>query len=350
MRHTSYDDTVGALGEDAVIRAVTAPLGVAEAALLGPGDDCAVLKVRGDLVVTTDTMIEGTDFNLAWHDPVELGWKLAATNLSDVAAMGAKPTGLTSAIACPKDTPVSVLHGISEGLNAACDALAPECNVIGGDVTTSPVIVAAITALGELSGRPPVTRSGAKPGDVVAYAGELGLSGLGLSALFERANVAEHADGSTVPLEPQHGASTAVATLWAEQPAALAAHLAPTPPIPLGVAAANAGATAMIDASDSLSLDASRIARSSGVTLHLAAAALREHFGTQHGVTVPVDMMLTGGEDHGLLATFPAGAKPPRGFCVIGQVEPQPAEAAELAPVLLVDGAPYEPRGWDPFK
>lgn len=350
MRYTGQGDTVGALGEDAVIRAVTEPLGVADAARLGPGDDCAVLAVRGDLVVTTDTMIEGTDFNLDWHTPVELGWKLAATNLSDVAAMGATPTALTSAIACPKDTPVSVLRGISEGLNAACEMLAPGCNVIGGDVTTAPVLVAAITALGELGGRFPVIRSGAQSGDVVAYAGELGLSGLGLSALFERANPEQHADELAAPQGHRHGPRAAVAELWAEHPALLAAHLAPTPPIPLGVAAADACATAMIDVSDSLSLDASRIARASGVTLHLATAALREHFGAQHGVNVPVDMMLTGGEDHGLLATFPADAALPNGFHVIGRVETQADPAPESATLLFLDGAPYTPRGWDPFQ
>ncbi len=358
--------TVGELGEPGVLARVLAQLSGARAALLGPGDDCAVLGHAGDVVVTTDTMIEGPDFRLPWHDGFELGWKLAATNLSDVAAMGARPTALTVALAVPRETPVVLLERIAEGLDAACRALAPGCGVVGGDLGRAPVVVAAVTALGDLEGRAPVVRSGARAGDVVAYAGDLGLAGLGLSLLFSEATDAEgNASADEVP------------RLRASHPDAIAAQLAPTPPIPLGVMAAEAGATAMMDVSDSLSIDAERLARASGVRVDLSAELLVSGFGRrgsgvrggglepaepgsqgQPAVEVPIDAMLFGGEDHGLLATFPAGAALPDGFRPIGAVlageaAPGTGGAPEAlvppgAPVAL-DGAPLTVRGWDPY-
>ncbi|UOQ58790.1 thiamine-phosphate kinase [Leucobacter allii] len=331
--------SVGELGERGVLARVLAELGPAERASLGPGDDCAVLAVDGELVVTSDTMIEGPDFRLAWHDGFALGWKLAATNLSDVAAMGARPTALTVALAVPHETPVSFLAQIAEGLDAACRALAPGCGVVGGDLGRAPVVSAAVTALGELGGRDAVTRSGARAGDVIAYAGELGLAGLGLSLLF-----AESAD----PDGTAH--ARGVPALWERHPEALAAQLAPAPPIPLGTAAARAGARAMMDVSDSLSIDAERMARASGIAIALESALLETAFGSQDGAEVPLAAMLTGGEDHGLLAAFPPEIELPVGFHRIGEALalPVPPPAGGAA-TLLLDGARLEPRGWDPF-
>lgn len=328
-------ETVGALGETRVLRRILERLGDASAATVGPGDDCAVLRGGGDLVVTTDTMIEGPDFRLAWHSGFELGWKLAATNLSDVAAMGAVPTALTVALACPRDTPVALLEEISSGLDAACRALAPECGVVGGDLATAPVLTAAVTAIGDLRGVAPVLRSGARPGDRLAYAGDLGLAGTGLALLFR-----EGADVDGV------AHSHALARLWAEHPEALAAQLAPAPPVSLGVPAARAGATAMLDVSDSLSLDAARIARASDVDVALDRELLVAGFGERDGEGVGIDAMLTGGEDHGLLATFPPHVTPPKGFVSIGEVRAR----AGAEPRVLVDDEAFSPSGWDPYR
>ncbi|EYT52871.1 thiamine-monophosphate kinase [Leucobacter sp. UCD-THU] len=329
--------TVGELGEREVLARVLARLSPSASARLGPGDDCAVLGFEGDAVVTTDTMIEGPDFRLAWHDGFELGWKLAATNLSDVAAMGARPTALTVALAVPHETPVDLLERIARGLDAACRQLAPGCGVIGGDLGRAPVVTASVTALGDLEGRPPVTRSGARPGDRVAYAGQLGLAGLGLSLLF-----AEAAD----PDGTAH--SRSLPALRRAYPAAVAAQLAPEPPIALGAAAADAGATAMMDVSDSLSIDADRLARASGVTVDLDERLLERGFGVQHGAAVPIGAMLTGGEDHGLLATFPASAALPHGFLPIGAVRDIDSGSA-AAPGIRLDGGALDPAGWDPY-
>src|ERR671912_341852 len=108
--------TVGALGEDAVLARILPRLRPGASALLGAGDDAALVAAAdGRFVVTTDLMVHGPDFRLAWSTPFELGWKAAATNLTDVAAMGARPTALVVAIAAPPTTPVSVLEGIAAG-------------------------------------------------------------------------------------------------------------------------------------------------------------------------------------------------------------------------------------------
>lgn len=329
--------TVGELGEAEVLRRILTRLGPADAARIGPGDDCAVLELAGETVITSDTMIEGPDFRLPWHDGSELGWKLAATNLSDVAAMGARPRALTVALACPAETPIALLERIADGLDAACRELAPGCGVVGGDLGRAPVLTAAVTALGELAGRPAVRRSGARAGDTVAYAGDLGLAGLGLALLF-----AESSDGGVAD-------DRGLAGLRDRHPAALAAQLSPRPPISLGAVAAEAGATAMLDLSDGLALDASRIARASDAMLDLDSSLLAAGFGAQRGEAVPLDAMLFGGEDHGLLATFPAGVGLPEGFAPIGAVVDAHRGDGSGAAGLLLDGRPCEPRGWDPF-
>ena len=313
-------DTLRGIGESATLARIFPRLPHSDHALVGPGDDSAVMSAPDSrFVVTTDMMIHGPDFRLAWSTPHDLGWKAAASNLADVAAMGATPTALVVAIAAPADSPVALLEGIADGLRDACLALAPGCGVVGGDLSVSATLTIAVTAFGDLAGRAPVLRSGAGVGDTVAVSGVLGRAAAGLRLLFERAVV----DGT-----PD---AAATALLRAAEPALVAAQLAPAPPIGDGVLAALGGATAMLDLSDGLALDARRLATASGVALDLSAAAVggRES--------------LDGGEDHSLLATFPAGAALPGGFRAIGTVV-----AGEG---VLVDGQPYDERGgWDPYE
>ncbi|WP_213815765.1 thiamine-phosphate kinase [Glaciihabitans sp. dw_435] len=312
-------DTLGGIGESASLSRIFPRLPTARAQLLGPGDDSAVLAAPdGRFVVTTDMMIHGPDFRLAWSSPFDLGWKAAASNLADVAAMGAVPTGLVVAIAAPADSPVSLLEGIADGLREACAALAPGCGVVGGDLSVSHTLTLAVTAFGDLEGRDPVLRSGARPGNVVAVAGVLGAAASGLRLLFTEAVK----DGV-----PDASAATA---LRAQYPDLIGAQLAPTPPIGQGPVAATAGATAMLDLSDGLAIDARRIAAASGVAVDLSSALV----GSREA--------LDGGEDHSLLAAFPPDAVLPPSFRAIGRVV-----AGEG---LLVDGQPYsELGGWDPY-
>jgi thiamine-monophosphate kinase len=332
-------DTLGSLGESAVLARIFPRLPAADAALLGPGDDAAVLAAPdGRYVVTTDTMVHGPDFRLAWSTPVELGWKAAASNLSDVAAMGARPTAMLVAIVAPADTPVALLEGIADGLREACTELAPGCGVVGGDLSVSDTLVIAVTAFGDLDGRAPVLRSGARPGDVIAVSGALGLAARGIELLFAEAVDADgHPDASRV-----HGLRRANGP-------ELAAQLTPRPPLGDGVLAARAGATAMLDISDGLALDARRLATASGVALDLDAVAIGiaglglvgEH------AEVTAEQVLRGGEDHALLATFPPGVELPGDFRPIGHVRP----AGESGAGVRLDGVPYETRGgWDPYE
>lgn len=327
--------TVGEAGESEVLARVLARLSVADSARVGPGDDAAVLALRGDLAITTDTMIEGSDFRLQWHSGLELGRKLAASNLSDIAAMGARPIALTVALACPRDTPVALLEAISNGVSDACRGLAPGCGVVGGDLSTAPVLTAAVTALGDFEGRSPVLRSGARAGDIVAYSGQLGLAGIGLNLLFRHATE-----------NSGHAHNRTLESLRVRYPAAISAQLTPRPPIDAGITAAEAGASAMLDVSDGLSLDAARIAAASGVTISLESELLFASFGEQEGQQVSVNEMMTGGEDHGMLATFSPGVKLPQGFSVIGFVTEGRSDRARV----LLDGDPFEPCGWDPFR
>lgn len=315
--------TLGSAGEAATLARVVARLPGASTALVGPGDDAAVVAAEdARVVVTTDSMVHGPDFRLAWSTPFELGWKAAASNLADVAAMGARPTALVVALVAPAATPVADLEAIADGLREACAAFAPGCGVVGGDLSVSESLTIAVTALGSLEGRAPVLRSGARPGDVVAVAGDLGHAGAGLRLLFSR--------GVDAAGEPD---AEAASVLRAEHPELLAAQLAPRPPIGAGVDAAVAGATAMLDVSDGLVLDARRIATASGVALELSRDALVG--------AVPLPSVLHGGEDHALLATFPPGAVP-HPFRVVGRVV-----AGEG---VLLDGERLDERGgWDPY-
>ncbi|GAA5199015.1 thiamine-phosphate kinase [Microbacterium jejuense] len=318
------DPTVGALSEGTILGRILERLGGSNA-LVGPGDDAAVIAAAdGRVVATVDTLVHGPDFRLAWSGAYDLGYKSAAVNLADVAAMGATPTALLVALAMPEATRLSFVTGIADGLRAACRELAPGCRVEGGDLTVSDTLTVAVTALGALAGRAPVLRSGASPGDVVAVAGELGRAARGLRVLFERFT---DAAGDPVAVDES--------LLSPDERADLAAQLRPSPPVALGPIAADAGATAMMDVSDGLLLDASRMAAASGVSIALETATLG---GDAHSA-------LTGGEDHALLATFPHDRPPPAGFRRIGRVVAQGADP------VLVDGARYEGRtGWDPYR
>jgi thiamine-monophosphate kinase len=324
MHDAPAQPTIGDLSEGEVLARIAARTGRAAAALVGPGDDAAVVAApSGSVVATTDTLVHGPDFRLAWSSGYDLGWKAAAVNLADVAAMGARPTALLVALAMPNDTRVAFVEALADGLREACDALAPGCAVVGGDLTVSATLTIAVTALGDLEGRAPVLRSGARPGDVVAVAGELGVAARGLGVLFDRFR---DASGTPIAVDP--------ARLGAGEPEAVAGQLRPSPPIGLGPVASVAGARAMMDVSDGLGLDARRMADASGVSIDLDSAALGDD---------PVGA-IEGGEDHALLAAFADDALPP-GFRAIGRV----TERAE-APVL-VDGRPYGgPGGWDPYR
>jgi thiamine-monophosphate kinase len=317
------------VGEDGLVASIVRrfaphPAGV----VVGPGDDAAVLDVAGGLVVSTDTVVEGVDFRRDWSGGADVGVKVAAQNLADVAAMGARPLAVVVSLTAPGDLPLGWADALAEGLDDECRRAGAA--VAGGDVSQGKEIVVTGTALGLLDGSP-VLRSGARPGDLVALAGTPGLSAAGLALLSSA------------------GSARAAATLTASARALVSAHLAPRPPYPAGPDAARAGATALIDTSDGLLRDAGRIAEASGVRIDLLADALApgpdlvaaaDALGDRSLATTWV---LTGGEDHALLACFPPEAELPTGYRRIGRVHAGEAEA-------LVDGRPWSGGdGWHHF-
>ena len=320
MREDGDCATVAQVGERALLRRILDRLSPPPPPL-GPGDDAALLTEAGVLVATVDALVEGPDFRRPWSSGADLGWKAVAVNLADVAAMGASPQALLLALALPPATPVGFVDDLATGIRMALDDLAPRCIVAGGDLSATDTLTVTVTALGRLPG-PPVLRSGARPGDIVAVAGEMGTAARGLSILRERFRTASG--------EP---AAVDTAVLDGEERRAVAAQLRPRPPLAAGPAAASGGATAMIDVSDGLAGDATRIAEASGVTIDLDAAALGPD---------PA-LALAGGEDHALLATFPAGSLP-GGFRLVGTVR------ARGASPLTVDGSPHAGTAWDPYR
>ncbi len=309
--------TLADLGEFGLITRVTSGRAQPAATLLGPGDDAAVVAAPdGRVVVCTDTAVEGVHWRPDWSTPHQVGRKVAAANLADVAAMGAVPTALVAALSCPPGTPVEQLSGYADGMWT--EAAVTGVGVVGGDVTSAGQVIITVTALGSLEGREPVTRSGARPGDVLALRGRLGWAAAGLAVLSR---------GFRSPAS------------------VVGAHRVPEPPYAAGPEAARAGATAMIDVSDGLLADLAHVARASQVRLDVRSTAFEvparlADVGRALGVD-PLHWVLTGGEDHALVAAFPTA--PPAGWTVIGEV--LPGEAA-----VVVDGRAYEATpGWDHF-
>ena len=311
--------TVADVGEFALIRAATEGRTQPPTTLLGPGDDAAVVAAPdGRAVATTDVLVENVHFRLDWSTPEQVGRKAVAVNLADLAAMGAVPTGLLIGLACPPQTPADLVTALVNGIWQ--EAARAGTAVVGGDVVSSPTLTLSVTALGDLGGRAPVTRSGAMPGDVVAVLGRLGWSAAGFAVLGR---------GFRSPV------------------AVVNAHRFPEPPYQGGPQAALAGATAMIDVSDGLLADLGHLAAASSVAIDVQSGLVEVHQRLAEVASAlgadPLRWVLTGGEDHALAATFPGQAAVPDGWRTIGTV----TRGTEVT----VDGEPYEnPGGWQHFR
>lgn len=314
--------TVGDLGEFGVVARIARRLPQGESVLLGPGDDAAVVKAPdGRVVVTTDLLIEGRHFRRDWSSAYDIGRKAAAQNLSDVAAMGAIPTTLVVGLGMPGDVPVEWVDGLADGFRDECALVG--ASVAGGDIARSELVVIGVTALGDLAGQAPVTRAGARPGQVVAYAGRLGYAAAGLALL-----------------------SAGIAPTGGPLLEAVEGHRRPRPPYGRGPEAVRLGATAMLDISDGLLQDLGHVAEASGVGISLdpgafpvaePVAAAAKELGAD-----PLDWILTGGEDHALAAIFPSEVRLPPHWTVVGHV----IDGAKVQ----VSGRATEAGGWDHFR
>ncbi len=240
------------------------------------GDDCAVVRI-GDRTwaAASDMLIEGRHFK-GWAAPEDVGYKAVAVNVSDVAAMGGTPRFvLVSGAAPDPETALGVFAGVAE----ACRdfGLYP----LGGDTTGADAITIDVAILGELEA-PPVLRSGARPGHLLAVTGELGASAAGLLALEESVDGFERLKRRL---------------------------LRPRPRVDAGRAAARLGVGAMIDLSDGLASDVRHVCERSGVGCAVELDRLPVSDDTRELATSlgrdPLVLAATGGEDYELLVSAP---------------------------------------------
>ena len=311
--------TLAELGEFSMIDRLVEGRRHPPTVIVGPGDDAAVLTAAdGRTVVSTDMLVEGRHFRLDWSTPHDVGRKAIAQNAADVEAMGATATAFVVAFGAPGTTLADDVAQLSDGMWD--EAARFGASIVGGDLVAAPQWVVSVTALGDLEGRRPVTGDGARPGDTVAAAGDLGLSAAG-HALWE-ADIREY-------------------------PELRRRHLVPSVPYGQGRAAAQAGATAMTDVSDGLLADLGHVADASLVGIDLSKdllAADRDAVAAAAAATgrEPWALVLGGGEDHALVATFPAAL--PAGWRRIGVVVDGP-------PRVLVDGAAATGvTGWQSYS
>lgn len=323
-----------------LIAALTAALRPTDA-VVGPGDDAAVLALGGGLhVMSSDLIVEDVDFRRRYAAPRDIGFKAVAVTLSDIAAMGASPRYLTVDIGSPESS-TDLFSELGAGLQEAC--LPFGCSIVGGDISRSPVLLLSTTGIGRVKGRP-ILRSGALPGDLLVCTGTLGDSAAGLIALDRGL------DGYLQLCQR---------------------HLRPDPRVLAGARLGELGlATAMIDISDGLLQDLGHLCRASGVSaalwlddLPLSTEFLRFCREQSRG---SLSIATTGGEDFELLFTSSerhlfelqdalAGLVP---IHVIGEV--QEGDASRTQPLVrlfsggfdVTDQPAWQHRqaGWDHFR
>ncbi|GAB2997929.1 thiamine-phosphate kinase [Mycobacterium bourgelatii] len=310
--------TLEQLGEFTVIDRLVRGRRQPAAVELGPGDDAAVVSTGGGrTVISTDMLVQDRHFRLDWSTPHDVGRKAIAQNAADIEAMGARPVSFVVGFGAPANTLAEWASSLADGLWHEADRIG--AGIVGGDLVHCPQWVVSVTVLGDLDGRAPVLRSGARAGSVLAVTGELGRSGAGY--------------------ELWHNGIRGFDELRRR-------HLVPAPPYGQGVVAAAAGAQAMIDISDGLVADLRHVAQASGVGIEVSTAALavdRDALAAA-GAAVgadPLSWVLGGGEDHALVACFPDAVPP--GWRVIGRVIDGPAR-------VLIDGEEWTGyAGWQSF-
>jgi thiamine-monophosphate kinase len=294
--------------------------------VVGVGDDAAVVAPgSGQLVLTTDALVEGSHFSRSTASARDIGYKAVAVNVSDIAAMGASPRYALCALTLSEAVDGAWVMELFGGMREACDEFA--LTLVGGNLARGPEVTVAVTVTGEVAPGRAITRDGARPGDLIVVTGTLGASAAGLRL----------AAGRTPPTE--------------EERAAIVRHLRPTPRIGEAGVLARSGATAMIDVSDGLALDLSRLCAASGLGARVRLADVPV------GPAASLEEALGGGEDYELLAALADGPavaaaseELAEGFGVtltdIGAFTATPG-------MVAVDAAGHEapllPTGWDHF-
>jgi thiamine-monophosphate kinase len=237
------DRTVSDVGEHALISRITQRLAKPSWVIVGPGDDAAVIQPeRGTFdVLTTDAIVEGVHFDRRFVPPDAIGHRALAVNLSDLAAMGARPRAALLSLVLPGQLEVADVDAMVEGLVALADT--HRVALVGGNITQSPgPLMIDVTAIGSVRPRRVLTRAGARPGDEVYVTGTLGGAALGL-----KTRAGEHFEQ----------------------------YLRPTPRVRMGMLLGrNRAASACIDLSDGLADGLRQIAAASGVGIAVDEGAI----------------------------------------------------------------------------
>ena len=329
------------LTEDQLIAAIRRVLsGEFPGVQVGIGDDAAVVEAgTGSTVLTTDMLIEGVHFERTSISARDLGAKSIVVNLSDIAAMAASPRYAMVSLGIPADVEAPWVMELFGGMRAACDEYA--LTLVGGDTNRADAIVIAVAVVGEVGSGHAVTRSGAHPGDLVVVTGSLGAAAGGF--LLSRIHPSKLTHALTEP--------------WGRE--LLDAQARPVARVGEGQSLAQAGATAMMDLSDGLAKDLSRLCEASGVgaRIELARVPVAEALRRAAGFLEvdPLELALGGGEDYELLATID-----------LTNLERARNDLHERFGVTLTDvgviiddglvaidtqgrESPLEPKGWDHF-
>jgi thiamine-monophosphate kinase len=323
---------VSEIGEFGLIKLISEILEIRESPLLlGIGDDAAAWHTKGGEIelATTDALVENVHFSLktiSWED---LGWKGLAVNLSDIAAMGGTPKYALVSLCLPPETEVENVVELYKEMAS----LAQEYNlaVVGGNVTSAPLVALSITVVGETEKGKLLTRSAALPGDKIAVTGYLGASAAGLKMLTEKLEF--EAEETSILKE---------------------AHFRPCPRIAEGKILVEQGIQTAIDLSDGLLSDLDKICQASKVGAKIEAdkipihPAVKKHFGEK-----ALELALSGGEDYELLFTGKSEILDkvknflPTPATVIGEITDDSGKVV----VLDEDGKPIEFRreGWEHF-
>lgn len=298
------------LGEFGLIDRIRKMTSVPDPSWVGIGDDCAVIPLSpetggapaSDLLVSTDMLVEGTHFLMEDISPRQLGWKSAAVNISDIAAMGGKPIATFLSLALPKTLPEQWMQEFMEGYNEISEKYGAA--LLGGDTTCSPDrICINVAVLGTCPRGKARLRSAARPGDLVCVTGTLGDSAAGLRLI----------------LGGQKGAA----------PRLMDRHYTPTPRVEEGLAlSCLPGVHAMMDISDGVGSDLRHILDESGVGARIDTGKLPiskelQALCSEKGWD-PRELALCGGEDYELLFTMDPQETPDIPYTVIGEITANP--------------------------
>ncbi len=304
----------------------------------GMGDDAAAIRSArtGEyLLVTTDMLLEDVDFRREWTTPRQLGFKSAAVNMSDLAAMGARPLFFTVSLAFPPGTSERWIVDFYDGLTDPASSTG--AHLIGGDLSHSEKgLMISITALGESVNHRILYRSGGRPGDLLYVTGLLGRSAAGLKLLQKGR------------LRPRSQF----------QKEAIRAHLSPEPRCEAGLWLAQSGLVhCMMDLSDGLSADLPRLCMESGVGAEIFSANLPVFPESRSWDCDPIDLALNGGEDFELLFAVPASKSRllersyPCGFPKLTQIGALTRDSGKVW--IIESGKPRRrlpDRGYDHFR